>query len=204
LRAYSEINDFEHDIWRAGGIVIKFWLQISDEEQLKRFEERAQIEHKRFKITEEDWRNREKAGAYHEAVCDMVDRTSSGTAPWTIVESNDKYVCPDQGLADDLRTSGKGTESRPDEGGEGSVTPRPARAEAAKAAAAAHEAKADSGKEAKSQDKKPESREGEGPEPAKDLRAPEKAERRPRRPRLPRPPLSPRRLPDRAVRWPTT
>lgn len=90
LRAYSEISDFEHDIWRAGGIVIKFWLQISDEEQLKRFEERAQIEHKRFKITEEDWRNREKAGAYHTAVCDMVDRTSSGTAPWTIVESNDK------------------------------------------------------------------------------------------------------------------
>ena len=91
LRAYAEINDFEHDIWHAGGIVIKFWLQISDEEQLKRFEERAQIEHKRFKITEEDWRNREKAEAYHQAVCDMVDRTSSGTAPWTIVESNDKY-----------------------------------------------------------------------------------------------------------------
>jgi polyphosphate kinase 2 (PPK2 family) len=91
LRAYSEINDFEHDLWHAGGIVIKFWLQISDEEQLKRFEERAKVEHKRFKITEEDWRNREKAGAYHEAICDMIDRTSSGTAPWTLVESNDKY-----------------------------------------------------------------------------------------------------------------
>jgi polyphosphate:AMP phosphotransferase len=91
LRAYAEINDFEHDIWRAGGIIVKFWLQISDEEQLRRFEERAQVEHKRFKITEEDWRNREKAVAYHEAVCDMVDRTSTGTAPWTIVESNDKY-----------------------------------------------------------------------------------------------------------------
>ncbi|MBO3705732.1 MAG: polyphosphate:AMP phosphotransferase [Candidatus Accumulibacter sp.] len=91
LRAYSEINDFEHDLWHAGGIVIKFWLQISDEEQLKRFEERAQVEHKRFKITEEDWRNREKAGAYHEAICDMIDRSSSGTAPWTLVESNDKY-----------------------------------------------------------------------------------------------------------------
>ncbi|WP_300451119.1 polyphosphate:AMP phosphotransferase [Accumulibacter sp.] len=90
LRAYSEINDFEHDLWRAGGIVIKFWLQISDEEQLRRFDERAKIEHKRFKITEEDWRNREKAGAYHEAVCDMIDRTSSGTAPWTLVEANDK------------------------------------------------------------------------------------------------------------------
>jgi polyphosphate:AMP phosphotransferase len=91
LRAYAEINDFEHDIWRAGGVIVKFWLQISDEEQLRRFEERAQVEHKRFKITEEDWRNREKAVAYHEAVCDMVDRTSTGTAPWTIVESNDKY-----------------------------------------------------------------------------------------------------------------
>lgn len=90
LRAYSELNDFEHDIWRAGGVVIKFWLQISDEEQLKRFDERAKIEHKRFKITEEDWRNREKAAAYHEAVCDMIDRTSTGTAPWTIVEANDK------------------------------------------------------------------------------------------------------------------
>jgi hypothetical protein len=90
LRAYAEINDFEHDLWRAGGIVVKFWLQISDEEQLRRFDERAKVEHKRFKITEEDWRNREKAGAYHEAVCDMIDRTSSGTAPWTIVEANDK------------------------------------------------------------------------------------------------------------------
>lgn len=91
LRAYSEINDFEHDLRNAGGIVIKFWLQISDEEQLRRFEARAQTEHKRFKITEEDWRNREKSGAYHEAICDMIDRTSSGTAPWTIVEANDKY-----------------------------------------------------------------------------------------------------------------
>ena len=90
LRAYAEINDFEHDLWRAGGIVVKFWLQISDDEQLRRFDERAKVEHKRFKITEEDWRNREKAGAYHEAVCDMIDRTSSGTAPWILVEANDK------------------------------------------------------------------------------------------------------------------
>ncbi|WP_291988188.1 polyphosphate:AMP phosphotransferase [Candidatus Accumulibacter sp. ACC007] len=90
-RAYAEINDFEHDIFHAGGIVIKFWLQITDEEQLQRFEQRAEVEHKRFKITEEDWRNRDKAGPYHEAVCDMMDRTSSGTAPWTIVEANDKY-----------------------------------------------------------------------------------------------------------------
>ncbi|MEO8411843.1 MAG: polyphosphate:AMP phosphotransferase, partial [Propionivibrio sp.] len=73
-----------------GAIVIKFWLQISAEEQLKRFQEREKIEFKRFKITEEDWRNREKSGAYHAAVCDMVDRTSTRSAPWTLVEANDK------------------------------------------------------------------------------------------------------------------
>lgn len=90
LRAYSEINDFEHELSDAGAIVVKFWLQISKEEQLKRFKEREKIEFKRFKITEEDWRNREKWGAYHTAVCDMVDRTSTGNAPWTLVEANDK------------------------------------------------------------------------------------------------------------------
>ena len=90
LRAYTEINDFEHELHQDGAIVIKFWLQISDEEQLKRFKEREEIEFKRFKITEEDWRNREKSGLYHAAVCDMVDRTSTSSAPWTLVEANDK------------------------------------------------------------------------------------------------------------------
>jgi polyphosphate:AMP phosphotransferase len=90
LRAYTEINDFEHDLSGAGVIVIKFWLQISKEEQLKRFKEREKIEFKRFKITDEDWRNREKWDDYHQAVCDMVDRTSTGNAPWTLVEANDK------------------------------------------------------------------------------------------------------------------
>jgi len=90
LRAYTEINDFEHDLADAGVIVVKFWLQISQEEQLKRFKEREKIEFKRFKITEEDWRNREKWDAYQQAICDMVDRTSTGTAPWTLVEANDK------------------------------------------------------------------------------------------------------------------
>jgi len=90
LRAYTEINDFEHDLAGAGVIVCKFWLQISQEEQLKRFKEREKIEFKRFKITEEDWRNREKWDPYQEAICDMVDRTSTGTAPWTLVEANDK------------------------------------------------------------------------------------------------------------------
>jgi polyphosphate:AMP phosphotransferase len=90
LRAYSEINDFEHELAGAGAIVIKFWLQISRDEQLKRFKEREKIEFKRFKITEEDWRNRKKWDAYHRAICDMVDRTSTGDAPWTLVEANDK------------------------------------------------------------------------------------------------------------------
>ena len=90
LRAYTEINDFEHELAKAGAIVIKFWLQISREEQLKRFKEREKIEFKRFKITEEDWRNRKKWDAYHRAICDMVDRTSTGNAPWTLVEANDK------------------------------------------------------------------------------------------------------------------
>lgn len=71
-------------------MVVKFWLQISPDEQLARFEARAAIPFKRFKITEEDWRNRDKAEAYHHAVCDMVDRTSTGLAPWTLVEANDK------------------------------------------------------------------------------------------------------------------
>ena len=90
LRAYSEINDFEHEMAEAGVIVVKFWLQISQEEQLKRFKEREKIEFKRFKITDEDWRNREKWDAYQQAICDMVERTSTGNAPWTLVEANDK------------------------------------------------------------------------------------------------------------------
>jgi polyphosphate kinase 2 (PPK2 family) len=90
LRAYSEINDFEHELSEARTIVCKFWLQISQQEQLRRFKEREKIEFKRFKITEEDWRNREKWDAYQAAICDMVDRTSTGKAPWTLVEANDK------------------------------------------------------------------------------------------------------------------
>lgn len=89
-RAYSEINDFEEQLTRHGMVVAKFWLQISKDEQLRRFEERQQIEFKQFKITEEDWRNREKWDLYDDAVCDMVDRTSTDAAPWTMVEANDK------------------------------------------------------------------------------------------------------------------
>lgn len=90
LRAYAEINDFEHELQEDGAIIVKFWLQIDPDEQLRRFQEREQTSFKRFKITAEDWRNREKWDAYHEAVCDMIERTSTGQIPWTLVEANDK------------------------------------------------------------------------------------------------------------------
>jgi polyphosphate:AMP phosphotransferase len=90
MRAYQEINDFEAQLVRHNIVVVKFWLTISKEEQLRRFEERKKTGFKRFKITEEDWRNREKWDAYEHAICDMVDRTSTEIAPWTLVEANDK------------------------------------------------------------------------------------------------------------------
>lgn len=91
MRAYGEINDFEDQMARSGTIVAKFWLQISREEQLRRFNERQESKFKRFKITDEDWRNREKWDAYESAICDMLDRTSTEIAPWTLVESEDKH-----------------------------------------------------------------------------------------------------------------
>jgi AMP-polyphosphate phosphotransferase len=91
MRAYSEINDFEEQLVNHRMVVVKFWLQISQDEQLARFKEREATSFKRFKITAEDWRNREKWDAYERAICDMVDRTSTEIAPWTLVEANDKY-----------------------------------------------------------------------------------------------------------------
>ena len=91
LRAYGEINDFEEAVSRHGAIVCKFWLSITDEEQLARFKEREATGYKRFKLTDEDWRNREKWDDYVRAVCDMVERTSTEIAPWTLVEANSKY-----------------------------------------------------------------------------------------------------------------
>lgn len=90
MRSYGEINDFEEQLHDAGVVVVKFWLSIDEQTQLERFQEREQIPFKRFKITEEDWRNRDKWDAYSEAVGDMVDRTSTEVAPWTLVEANDK------------------------------------------------------------------------------------------------------------------
>lgn len=91
LRAYGEINDFEDQLVRSGSIVVKFWLQVSKDEQLRRFQEREQVSFKRFKITPEDWRNREKWDLYERAASDMIERTSTEHAPWTLVEAENKY-----------------------------------------------------------------------------------------------------------------
>jgi polyphosphate:AMP phosphotransferase len=90
MRAYHEINDFEEQLTSAGAIVVKFWLAVTLQEQLRRFKEREKTPHKRFKITDEDWRNRKKWPAYERAICDMVERTSSDFAPWNLVAANDK------------------------------------------------------------------------------------------------------------------
>ena len=91
MRSYGEINDFEDQMVRNRTVVVKFWLSISQEEQLKRFQDREKIGFKRFKITDDDWRNRDKWKEYELAVCEMIDRTSTEIAPWTLVEANDKY-----------------------------------------------------------------------------------------------------------------
>ena len=90
MRAYSEINDFEEQLVHNGAIILKFWLQISKAEQLRRFKLREQIGFKTFKITPEDWRNRKKWGPYEQAVCDMIDQTSTEIAPWKVIEAEDK------------------------------------------------------------------------------------------------------------------
>jgi len=90
-RAFKEINAFERQLDDFQTIVVKFWLHISREEQLRRFEERQQIGYKAWKLTDEDWRNREKWGAYEDAAEEMLVKTSTTLAPWTLVEANDKY-----------------------------------------------------------------------------------------------------------------
>ena len=91
-RAYAEINEFERQLTGHGGCLCKFWLHISPQEQLRRFKERAQLEHKKHKITDEDWRNRKQWDAYASAVDEMVARTSTEYAPWTLVPANDKKL----------------------------------------------------------------------------------------------------------------
>jgi polyphosphate:AMP phosphotransferase len=90
-RAYREINEMEQHMTHFGAVLLKFWLHIDPDEQLRRFEERKKLAYKQWKITDEDWRNRKKWPLYKEAVEEMLMRTSTPYAPWTIVESNCKW-----------------------------------------------------------------------------------------------------------------
>jgi AMP-polyphosphate phosphotransferase len=90
-RAYSEINQFERQLTNYGTILFKFWMHISRKEQLKRFREREKTNYKSWKLTQEDWRNRAKWETYEQAAEEMLVKTSTQSAPWTIVEANDKW-----------------------------------------------------------------------------------------------------------------
>ena len=89
-RAFTEINEFEKELHDWGAIIVKFWVHIDKDEQLRRFTDRQNTPSKQWKITDEDWRNRAKWDQYEVAVDDMLQLTSTDFAPWTIIESNDK------------------------------------------------------------------------------------------------------------------
>jgi len=89
-RAYDEINEFERELTESGTKVLKFWLEISDDEQIKRFNKREKTDYKQYKLTDEDWRNRDKRHLYHDAANDMFANTNTDYAPWIIVPANDK------------------------------------------------------------------------------------------------------------------
>ena len=88
--AYRQINSFEEQLTERGDVLLKFWVHISKEEQLNRFQLREQTPYKQHKITDEDWRNREKWDLYREAIDDMVSRTSTEFAPWHLIPGDDK------------------------------------------------------------------------------------------------------------------
>ena len=97
-RAYGEINDFERQLYDWGAIILKFWIHIDKDEQLRRFEDRQNTPAKQWKLTDEDWRNRDKWDQYEEAVDDMIAYTSTDFAPWHIIEGNDKHFARIQTL----------------------------------------------------------------------------------------------------------
>ncbi len=90
MRAYKEIDDFERQVVAHGVVLVKLWLHITAEEQLRRFQEREQIPWKQYKITAEDYRNREKSNQYEAAANEMIERTSTEYAPWTLIPAVDK------------------------------------------------------------------------------------------------------------------
>lgn len=89
-RAYGEINAFEEELTEAGAIILKFWIAISPKEQLRRFKSREGTPYKQYKLTKEDWRNREKWDAYSAAACDMFEKTSTENAKWSLIAGDDK------------------------------------------------------------------------------------------------------------------
>jgi AMP-polyphosphate phosphotransferase len=90
MRAYGEINDFEEQLTQHGMVLGKFWIHITKDEQYRRFQKREEVPYKKWKLTDEDWRNRAKWEDYAQAVNDMVERTSTSYAPWRLIEGNDK------------------------------------------------------------------------------------------------------------------
>ncbi len=103
-RAYSEINEMEEHWANFGAVIVKFWIHISKEEQLKRYKSRESLDYKSWKITEEDWRNREKWSLYKDAVDEMLFRTSTRYAPWTVIEGNSKLYARIKALKTVIRS----------------------------------------------------------------------------------------------------
>jgi len=89
-RAFYEINEFERHLAHYGTVIVKFWIHLGKDEQLRRFEERKAIPYKQYKLTDEDWRNREKWDLYAGVVNEMIEHTSTNYAPWTILEGDCK------------------------------------------------------------------------------------------------------------------
>jgi polyphosphate kinase 2 (PPK2 family) len=112
-RAYREINEFERQLTEAGVIVVKFWIHISKQEQLRRFEQRKEIPYKCWKLTDEDWRNRQKWDAYLEAVEEMLLKTSTILAPWTVVEGNFKWFARVKCLSTLVKTLSRELKCKP-------------------------------------------------------------------------------------------
>ena len=90
-RAYAEINDFEEQLIEHGIVLVKFWIHITKEEQLNRFKERENTPHKSWKLTDEDWRNREKWDDYEQAAHDMFQYTSTRYSPWVLVDIQPEF-----------------------------------------------------------------------------------------------------------------
>lgn len=109
-RAFHEINDFEEQLCEHGIIITKFWIHLGREEQLRRFKEREKVAWKKYKITDEDWRNREKWDDYKAAVNDMVSHTSTEYAPWTLIPGNNKLFTRVEVLRTLCKTMGKALE----------------------------------------------------------------------------------------------